>query len=174
MFVVSGVVSVMVLAGYELGVSESIAMVILIGFSVDYLIHLAAHYVLCPLPNRYERTHEAIKEIGISIFSGGITTFGSGVFLFGGTIIFFQKFALVICSTVVIAMTVSLVYFIALLHAFGPQGTNGDIDDFKRRFFEYWRNTSKDGEIKLTQVGKTQSIATLHQSSRSYPTKEKK
>lgn len=31
--------------GMQLGVSESIAIVVLIGFSVDYIIHLSADYM---------------------------------------------------------------------------------------------------------------------------------
>ena len=46
--IVCCVVAVMVLQDWELGVSESIAMIIVIGFSVDYVVHLAAHYVHCP------------------------------------------------------------------------------------------------------------------------------
>lgn len=46
-FIVMCVVAVMVLQDWQLGVSESIAMVIIIGFSVDYVVHLAAHYVNC-------------------------------------------------------------------------------------------------------------------------------
>lgn len=88
-FIVACVIAEMVLKGWELGVSESIAMVIIIGFSVDYVVHLAAHYVHCSKPSRYERSSESISAMGISIFSGAMTTLGSGVFLFGGTIIFF-------------------------------------------------------------------------------------
>ena len=39
--IVTSVVSIMVLQGWELGISESIGVVILIGFSVDYVVHLA-------------------------------------------------------------------------------------------------------------------------------------
>lgn len=46
-FIVLCVIAIMVLKGWELGVSESIAMVIIIGFSVDYVVHIAAHYVHC-------------------------------------------------------------------------------------------------------------------------------
>jgi len=35
----------MQLQGWQLGVSESISVVILIGFSVDYVIHLSADYM---------------------------------------------------------------------------------------------------------------------------------
>ena len=88
-FIVMSVVAVMVLRGWQLGVSESIAMVIIIGFSVDYVVHLAAHYVHAQVPSRYDRAHDSISSMGVSIFSGAMTTLGSGVFHFGGTIIFF-------------------------------------------------------------------------------------
>ena len=119
-FIVMSVVAVMVLRGWQLGVSESIAMVIIIGFSVDYVVHLAAHYVHAAPPLRYDRAHDSIASMGVSIFSGAMTTLGSGVFLFGGTIIFFQKFALIITMTVLFSLSFALVYFLAFLHAFGP------------------------------------------------------
>ena len=43
--VCSSVAAIMVLNGWEMGASESVAMVVIIGFSVDYVCHLAAHYV---------------------------------------------------------------------------------------------------------------------------------
>ena len=88
-FIVLCVIAVMVLQGWQLGVSESIAMVIIIGFSVDYVVHLAAHYVHSTETSRFARSKESVSTMGVSVFSGAITTLGSGVFLFGGTIIFF-------------------------------------------------------------------------------------
>ena len=54
----------MVMNGYELGVSESIAMVIIIGFSVDYVVHLGAHYVHKKSPDRTDRTSDALGAMG--------------------------------------------------------------------------------------------------------------
>ena len=88
-FIVGSVTSVMVLMGWELGVPESVATVIVIGFSVDYVVHLAAHYVHSPLYEREAKATEAISDMGISIFSGAVTTLGSGIFLFFGTLVFF-------------------------------------------------------------------------------------
>lgn len=51
-FVVSNIVAVMYLLGWELGIPESVATVIVIGLSVDYIVHLAAHFVHSPLYNR--------------------------------------------------------------------------------------------------------------------------
>ena len=125
LFIVLSVIAIMVLRGWSLGVSESIAMVIIIGFSVDYVVHLAAHYVHCTSNLRYERSTDSVAAMGVSIFSGAITTLGSGVFLFGGTIIFFQKFALIISSTVILSISYALLYFLAFLHLFGPEKKQG-------------------------------------------------
>jgi len=45
----------MVFLGWELGVAESMGIVILIGFSVDYVVHLSSHYSHSPHPKRAER-----------------------------------------------------------------------------------------------------------------------
>ena len=123
----------MVLNDWQLGVSESIAMVIIIGFSVDYVVHLAAHYVHTPTKVRYDRSTDSISAMGVSIFSGAMTTLGSGVFLFGGKIIFFQKFALIITTTVIFSLTYALIYFLAFMHAFGPENTQGNIPSIWHR-----------------------------------------
>ena len=126
-WIVLVVVGFMVMNGYQLGVSESIAMVIIIGFSVDYVVHLGAHYVHKKSPDRTDRTSDAVGAMGVSIFSGALTTFGSGVFLFGGQMIFFQKFALIITSTVIVSLFFAMVYFTSFLHAFGPEYEQGNI-----------------------------------------------
>ena len=43
--VIVSVVAIMVFKGWELGISESIAIVIMIGLAVDYVVHLAADYM---------------------------------------------------------------------------------------------------------------------------------
>jgi len=110
-----------------MGVSESIGTIMVIGFSVDYVVHLAAHYVHSAAITRHPRTTEAVAEMGISIFSGAMTTIGSAVFLFGGKLGFFRKFAFMISTTVILALVYSLVYYIALSHGFGPEGSTGNV-----------------------------------------------
>jgi protein dispatched 1 len=86
---VASIVSLMVWMGWELGVSESVACVIIIGFSVDYVVHLATHYIHAPFDHRFERMKYSLEEMGVSIVSGAITTLGSGLFLFGALILLF-------------------------------------------------------------------------------------
>jgi predicted RND superfamily exporter protein len=87
--IVASVVAIMQMKGWALGTSESIAVVILLGFSVDYVIHLSADYMHSPQKSRHDKMQQAYTEMGVSITSGAITTFGSGVFLFGGFLILF-------------------------------------------------------------------------------------
>jgi predicted RND superfamily exporter protein len=45
----------MVFQDWELGVAESMGIVILIGFSVDYVVHLSSHYIHSPHGKRFNR-----------------------------------------------------------------------------------------------------------------------
>ena len=65
--------------------------------------------------------------MGVSILAGAITTIGSAVFLYGGVIVFFTKFATVILVTVFSSLLFSLIFFLAFLHACGPNDKKGNI-----------------------------------------------
>ena len=119
--VLVSVIAVMVFQGWEMGVSESISVVMLIGLSVDYIVHLAQAYKRSVANHRSAKTKSAFQEMGVSIFSSTVTTFLAGVALFGGQITIFQKFALVICSTVIFSFLTSMLFFGALMHTLGPQ-----------------------------------------------------
>ena len=88
-FVIASVMAIMVLKGWQLGVSESISVVILIGLSVDYVVHLASHYKHSIQLSRNNKMQQAYEEMGVSILSGTITTLGCGVALFGGQLLTF-------------------------------------------------------------------------------------
>lgn len=65
--------------------------------------------------------------MGVSILSGTITTLGCGISLFGGKLITFQKFAVIITSTISISFLSAMLLFGALCHVFGPQNNFGNI-----------------------------------------------
>lgn len=87
--VIVSVVAIMVLKGWELGVAESIAIVLLIGLSVDYVVHLAQEYQHSAATHRSSKTKQAYQNLGISIFSGTNTTFIAGIILLGGKLMLF-------------------------------------------------------------------------------------
>ena len=107
-------------------------MVILIGFSVDYVIHLSSDYIHSAHKKRHEKMKESYEEMGVSILSGCLTTFGSGAFLFGGKLVTFKKFAVLITSTVGISFIVSMFLFGSIMHIIGPQEGFGDINCCKK------------------------------------------
>ena len=51
--------------GWSLDMIESVAAVILIGFSVDYCVHLAHAYMESACNTRQERIREALTTMGI-------------------------------------------------------------------------------------------------------------
>ena len=126
--VIVSVVAIMALQGWEFGVSESISVVIIIGLSVDYVVHLAADYQHSAEKDRSMKIRQAYMEMGISILSGTITTFGSGSALFGGQVITFKKFAVLITSTISLSFLISMLLFGAICHIMGPQDGFGDVD----------------------------------------------
>lgn len=118
-FIMVSMICLMVLKDWEMGISESIAIVLLIGLSVDYVIHLAAHYVNSKEKTRLGRMRESYREIAISITSGAITSFGCGLFLFGGNNLVFQKFAILICSTIAFSFIISMLLFGSMISMWG-------------------------------------------------------
>ena len=111
----------------ELGIAETLCIVILIGFSVDYVVHLGNHYVESERPTRKERTDEALTHIGGSILSGAVTTLGSVFFLFFAQMSVFQKFGFVFTVTILLSLVFSLLFFTALCYTFGPEGDSGNL-----------------------------------------------
>ena len=121
-------VMLMVLQGWKLGVSESVGVVIMVGFSIDYVVHFAASYVECDKDDRNGRIRHALHTMGISIISGAITTFGSGAFLIFPEFKFFAKFGILIMSVVAFSLLYSMTFFIAILAVLGPEGTRGELN----------------------------------------------
>ena len=86
----------MVLRGYELGTSESVAIVILIGLSVDYVVHLGNAYMESHCPTREARALDALRDMGVSVLAGALTTLGASQFLWPAEVIFFIKFGKIV------------------------------------------------------------------------------
>merc|ERR1719382_2167059 len=87
--------AIMHLNGWKFGVSESVAIVIIIGFSIDYVVHLANAYLESSSHSREERLSFAMLTMGISVVSGAVTTFGAGFFLTFPAFVIFRKMGIV-------------------------------------------------------------------------------
>jgi predicted RND superfamily exporter protein len=47
--VIISVIGIMNILGWDIGVTESLSMVIMIGLSIDYILHLSVDYMHSPL-----------------------------------------------------------------------------------------------------------------------------
>lgn len=75
--------------GQQFGSDESIAVVMLIGFAVDYVLHLGTDYMHSLAGTRFDKMKQSYREMGLSISSGCATTFLCGGVLFFGNLLFF-------------------------------------------------------------------------------------
>ena len=123
------------LIGWNLGIKESVAGVVVIGFSVDYTIHLGHMFDVARsqgLTTRREKFDYSIKKMGETVLAGAITTAGSTVFLLACQLTFFTAMGTLIILTVAYSLGYSLLFFMPLLRIMGPEGRVGDICHFLR------------------------------------------
>ncbi len=121
------VLATITLLGWKLGVLESLNMTLVVGLSVDYVVHLAEGYIELEGGNRLQRTRHALGHVGISVISGACSTLGASVFMFAGKIIFFMQFGIFIFVTIGFSTLYSLLFFSTVLTLIGPQGNYGSI-----------------------------------------------
>lgn len=126
--------------GYELGVTEVIAGVMVIGLAVDYSVHLGYMFTAARLRKiSYEGDEEktqidldekdiknadmirySIEKMMFTIMAGGATTIGAGLVLFGCTLSFFIKMGVLIMFTALYSLIFAFLYFVPLLRILGP------------------------------------------------------
>lgn len=120
-YVLASVTSMMVAVGWQFGLLESICFTILIGVSVDFVIHFSHAYAEQPgQVSRNERTKYALIHMGPSILAAGFTTLASATIMLFTDILFFQLFATVMSFTIIQATIGSFVVFLTLTEILGP------------------------------------------------------
>lgn len=91
--IVTNLFAIIFLLGYEMGLTESIGVIIGAGVSFDFCSHMANAYVESKSATRHERVRDALTDLGISVVAGALSTMASGATLFLAKITFFRKFA---------------------------------------------------------------------------------
>jgi hypothetical protein len=123
--IVMSVMCAIFLMGWVMGVAESVALVILVGFSVDYVVHLGNSYIESAqhghCNTREQRMTFALREMGVSVLAGAITTFGSSVFLWACISVFFVKFATLMALTVSMSLVWATWFFPSIMMLIGPE-----------------------------------------------------
>jgi predicted RND superfamily exporter protein len=120
-FVLTAVTAMLAGIGWTLGFLESICFAILIGVSVDFVIHLSHAYSHKHGEiSRGDRTKYAVVKMGPSILATALTTILSAVVMLFTTITFFQKFALILFFAIIQSTVGSFIFFLTLVDCIGP------------------------------------------------------
>jgi 5-methyltetrahydrofolate--homocysteine methyltransferase len=128
-YVLCSVTSTLVALDWTLGFLESICFAILIGVSVDFVIHFCHAYAHIPGEvDRHKRTQIALIRMGPSILAAGVTTIAAAIIMLFTIISFFQKFALILFMTIIQATIGSFIVFLTLTDCFGPSNPTVFVD----------------------------------------------
>ena len=116
-------------------------MCMVVGLSVDYVVHLAEGYHRSAHADRMSRVKDMLEEVGISVFAGACTTLGASVFMLFAQILFIIKFGIFMLCTIGFSLLFALGFFTTVMGLVGPSGKTGDVTELYRRLF-----CSKDTE----------------------------
>ena len=148
--IVSSVLAFSVCMGWKTSVGEAVIYVMVIGLSVDYVIHLGDAYLECPDEKREDRVQFMVTKMGVSVISGAISSAGAALFMMFCRSLFLVKFGMVICFVISVSVVTSLVFFSAMLLAIGPSGEIGSISALfrkvRRRLPCFKKNEEKEEE----------------------------
>merc|ERR1712176_1503357 len=135
-FILVSVTAILVGLGWTLGFLESVCFSILIGVSVDFVIHFAHAYVSAAehmahsnngdrkanakYMKQNDRTKFALIHMGPSVLAAAFTTIAGATIMLFTIITFFQKFAIVLFLTITQSILGSFVVFMSLTDCIGP------------------------------------------------------
>ncbi|KAK3088168.1 hypothetical protein FSP39_015614 [Pinctada imbricata] len=125
--VITCVVGLIPLTGLKLGVIESLNLCMVVGLSVDYVVHFAEAYRSSTSSEREGRIKSMLQSMGLSVASGALTTFGAACFMLGSKIQLIFQFGVFVMSIIFISFIYSLFGFTTFMAIFGPQGNTGSL-----------------------------------------------
>ena len=125
--IIFGLMSSIYMLGWELGMIESTCLIVFIGVSVDYVVHIVHHYIDSIRQDRIGRMNQAFKSTGKTIMGGALTSCFSGIFLFVCEADALNKFGVMLLVTILASMFSALIFLPSILYVIGPEKNQGKI-----------------------------------------------
>ena len=110
-------------------------MCMVVGLSVDYVVHLAEGYHRSARADRVSRVRDMLEEVGISVFAGACTTLGASIFMLFAQILFIIKFGIFMLCTIGFSLLFALGFFTTVMGLVGPSSKTGNVRELYKRLF---------------------------------------
>jgi hypothetical protein len=114
-----------VVFAWSFGVIEAVALIIIVGFSVDYALHIAEAYNQSKGSTRYDRVQDALRRRGGALLGAAATSVLACPPILYCTIQVFVRFGITLLANMLLSLVFSLLFFAAILIAVGPSRTRG-------------------------------------------------
>merc|ERR1712129_362206 len=124
--------------------------VMVVGMSVDYVVHLSEAYLASGEEQRFFRSRRMLGIVGSSVLSGAISTLLGIFWLFFATNMIFFKFGAFIFFLISCSCLMSLVAFTAAMTYVGPEGDNGNIYICFKKCVARCKGEKVDGDYEET------------------------
>eukprot|EP00924_Labyrinthula_sp_SR-Ha-C_P005077 snap_masked-scaffold_1-processed-gene-20.21-mRNA-1 protein AED:1.00 eAED:1.00 QI:0/-1/0/0/-1/1/1/0/1001 len=137
--IVCSILGTVQLVGWTLGQYEAIAIIVSIGLSVDYSVHLSVQYNSAGAEGketREERFEFAASRMGPSVITGFVTTAAAISVLLASQAAFFARLGALIIMTVIYSIAASFFFFLPMTKVLGPQGNSGKISLLLAKLFK--------------------------------------
>jgi len=151
----------MVFLGWEISVLESISMIVVVGMSVDYTVHLMHAYHECDsllIPARFDKARAAMAEMGVSVFSGALTTFLAACPLFFAQFVFFSQFGAFIAMITLYSIVWAIFFLMTLVTVVGPEATENGNGYLFGEITICKKNKNKAEKIKRIAADNNESV----------------
>ena len=110
----------LVIAGWTFGVVEAMCISIMIGSSIDYILHVGLGYQENSMSTRDARIEAMVRGVGGTVTAAAMSTGLAMMALLACTIILFVKIGIVVVINTVVGLFLSLIFFGSLMALFGP------------------------------------------------------
>ena len=117
----------MVWLGWKFGLIEAVCLTVVMGFSIDFVAHMAIAYNESHEHTRFARTQQAIAQLGVSVWAGALSRVISTSFMAQSIMTPFSRLGIFMLCNIAISCLFALVIFPASLTILGPEGTMGDL-----------------------------------------------
>ena len=99
---------------------ESTSLIVFVGISVDYVVHIAHQYIDAIEEDRKSRMEHAYNQIGNAILGGALTSCFSAFFLIICDADALSKFGILLLTIILCSMLNSLVFLPSIAFLIGP------------------------------------------------------